>query len=105
MSKEQIDNMAKDLCRLDCSCKECLHSKYSKSSDKCAARMYAERAYKKNYRKQKKGEWVSYISPVCLSGDLYYKCSICGTNDPYQLTTKRAKYCPNCGAHMKGGAE
>ena len=57
MSREkQIEEMAKDICRLACSCEECLYPKYRKSTDKCAARMYAERAYNAGYRKQ---EWIS----------------------------------------------
>lgn len=49
------------------------------------------------------GKWVSYIHPVCLSCDLYYKCSVCGECDPWQHTTRgHANYCPHCGAKMDG---
>ena len=49
----------------------------------------------------KHGRWEWYKSPVCLSGDLYYRCSICGESDPWQMTTRcNANYCPNCGAKM-----
>ena len=48
------------------------------------------------------GRWEWYKSPVCLSGDLYYRCSICGESDPWQMTTRgHANYCPNCGAKME----
>ena len=99
MSREkQIEEIARVMCGGCPDGHECLHSL-------CADWYRAEALYNAGYRKQSEGEWMSYISPVCLSGDLYYKCSICGTNDPYQHTTKRAKFCPNCGAKMKGGAE
>ena len=49
------------------------------------------------------GRWESYLSPVCLSGDLYYRCSICNVSDPWQMTTRgHPSYCPNCGAKMDG---
>lgn len=49
------------------------------------------------------GRWEWYKSPVCLSGDLYCRCSICGESDPWQMTTRgHANYCPNCGAKMDG---
>lgn len=49
------------------------------------------------------GEWVPYLSPISINRDLYYKCSICGTKDPYHHTTRpHANYCPNCGAKMDG---
>ena len=68
-----------------------------------------EQAYKNGYEQGMKdavkhGEWEWYISPVCLSGDLYRRCSICGDSDPWQLTTRGcSNYCPNCGAKMDGG--
>ena len=49
------------------------------------------------------GYWEWYISHISLSGDIYYKCSVCGEHDPWQYTTRcRAKFCPNCGAKMDG---
>ena len=50
MDKEkQIEEMAKDLCRLPNTCEECPVGDITKN--KCAARKYAERAYNANYRK------------------------------------------------------
>ena len=52
------------------------------------------------------GKWISYLTPVCLSGDLYHNCSVCGDTDPWQYTTRgHAHYCPNCGAKMDGKGE
>lgn len=49
----------------------------------------------------KHGRWEWYVSPICLSGDLYYRCSVCGESDPWRMTTRgHANYCPNCGAKM-----
>ena len=63
-----------------------------KDSDDIAEQLYAE-----GYRKQKEGEWI-------VSGmfDDFLKCSSCGYQQPWQ-TAIEYKYCPNCGAKMKGG--
>ena len=61
------------------------------------------RAYENNagYRKQSEGEWISNE----LGGYKYaFYCSECGWVDGYPFND-RHKYCPNCGAKMKGGAE
>ena len=49
------------------------------------------------------GEWVSYLSPLSINRDIYYKCSVCGIGDPWQHTTQgHPNYCPKCGAKMDG---
>lgn len=55
----------------------------------------AEALYNAGYRKQKEGEWL----PTCDTHPLVnkYECSCCGEE------SMRGKYCPNCGAHMRGG--
>lgn len=51
MDKEkQIEEMARDLCRLSCTCEEC-QTVPSHKKDKCKAKVYAKRAYDKDYRK------------------------------------------------------
>ena len=51
MDKEkQIGEMARDLCRLSCTCEEC-QTVPSHKKDKCKAKVYAKRAYAKGYRK------------------------------------------------------
>ncbi len=55
------------------------------------------------YRKQSEGEWIEQIKVARQSNKpplLYYQCSLCGV-----YLAKRANFCPNCGAKMKGGAE
>ena len=63
----------------------------------------AEHLYNAGYRKQSVGEWVR--------GKTNYRtlfCSKCGSPKPYRKLKAGyhllfdAKYCPNCGAKMKG---
>lgn len=63
------------------------------------AQEIAEALYNAGYRKQKKGKWI-------VSGmfDDFLKCSSCGYQQPWQ-TAIAYKYCADCGAKMKGGAE
>ena len=55
------------------------------------------------YRKQSDGEWVAnpHISISKRGRTIHYgtfKCSVCGKWNG----RKKQKYCPNCGAKMKG---
>lgn len=65
--------------------------------------MFAKDLYWKGYRKQSEGEWVQ-----SKDWEYDYKCSSCG-NDAlegrYGNNDHCTKYCPHCGARMKGGAE
>lgn len=63
---------------------------------------------KENYRKQSEGEWyVNYMmskKPSKRGRTIQYTtytCSVCGKPNG----RKKSKFCPNCGAKMKGGAE
>lgn len=58
----------------------------------------AEKMTAKGYRKQSEGEWID-ADP---NGHLYrFTCSLCGKTKLGIGTP----YCPNCGAHMKGGED
>lgn len=61
----------------------------------------AEELYNAGYRKQKEGEWIE--NPIDnYDGEpsgLYYVCSVCHTENGFEDTP----FCPNCGAHMRGG--
>ncbi len=44
------------------------------------------------------GEWEQVSAQrYFMSASYFYRCSVCGENNP-----RNTKYCPNCGAKMKG---
>lgn len=59
----------------------------------------AQKMFAKGYRKQSDGEWG-------FDG-MSWTCSECGEYAPIDKhkQTVKSKFCPNCGARMKGGAE
>lgn len=56
----------------------------------------AEAIVNEGYRKQIKGEWIKKYDKAPR-----YVCSVCN----HLFNNKEYKYCPNCGAKMKGGAD
>lgn len=98
MSKEkQIDEMAKLICNFP----QCIN--YNSIGEckptECQIADKAEALYNAGYRKQSEGEWISNE----LGGYKYaFYCSECGWVDGYPFND-RHKFCPNCGAKMKGG--
>ena len=49
----------------------------------------------------KEGEWVQVSAQKYFtSASYFYRCSVCGENNP-----RNTKYCPNCGADMRGESE
>ena len=53
---------------------------------------------KAGYRKQSEGEWkIKWRSTFPQYEPSEYQCSICGC-----VRTVKHKFCPNCGAKMKG---
>lgn len=52
----------------------------------------------------KMGQWIKYGVPRC--GEQHYKCTSCGYYINFgqwgELYTKEFKFCPNCGADMRG---
>lgn len=87
--KKQIEEMAVIL--TDGGCTECNCDADGKFN--CLPMYEAELLYNADYRKQSVGEWVKNAY-----GDTI--CSNCGIPTNY-----KAKYCAECGAKMKGGAE
>ncbi len=67
----------------------------------------AEALYNAGYRKQKEGEWVKATEWMRGDGEIYdYRCSSCNMlaeDGGYGNRDNLTKYCPNCGAHMRGG--
>lgn len=56
-------------------------------------RMYATDLYRKGWRKQSKGEWISLEPEIGL-----FACSLCD----HRILRAKCNFCPNCGAKMKG---
>ena len=54
----------------------------------------AEALYNAGYRKQSEGEWKKVSDKFPR-----YRCTICG----HLYNNREYKYCPFCGARMKGG--
>jgi hypothetical protein len=99
--KEQIEEMGK-LCPFyeegKCNLLEDEAAECNFDCDMCD---FARTLYNAGYRKQKEGEWVERIEkPDWLEDDVdvFYECSVCETKSPAPTN-----YCPNCGAHMRGG--
>ena len=101
MSKEkQIEEMACAICG---NARICVGEGVEKCIIHPQMWRYANNAYREGYRKQSEGEWVTSDIP-----QEKYACSVCGGACwyyDYQGEVARSKYCPNCGAKMKGGAE
>lgn len=92
---EQIEEMAKvtmEHCEIDNQCGSCHWS----TCNECLA----ECLYNAGYRKRKEGEWES----IADDEELIFRCSCCNEEYSCELDMRLfAKYCPNCGAKMKGG--
>jgi hypothetical protein len=61
-------------------------------------RWLATEAYNAGYRKQSEGEWIKDEESKF---EHRYHCSVCN----FYLIGEPTKYCEDCGAKMKGGAE
>ena len=76
---------------------EALHNAYD------TGKMHSmEEMKKQGYRKQSVGEWISNRQTD------EFICSLCGAIAPVDCLKEafyESKFCPNCGARMKGGAE
>lgn len=58
--------------------------------------------YEAGYRKQSEGEW--HYPPYAPFGGSYEmkRCSICGYKPDFDSDNPYTKFCPECGAKMKG---
>lgn len=56
----------------------------------------ADAVLKNGYRKQSEGEWI-WTENGEADCEKYWVCSVCKEHD-----FVKTKYCPNCGAKMKG---
>ena len=82
-------------------CDDCPHS-YSKNNQESRMCKICEFTYFRDH-KQSEGEWITsdipqekYVCSVCGGACWYYDC---------QGDVAKSRYCPNCGAKMKGGEE
>jgi outer membrane protein assembly factor BamD (BamD/ComL family) len=89
--KKQIEEMAKVLCGMASDCNKCMFNKVN-----CYEHNEAESLYNAGYRKQSRGEWKQAYNSFPR-----YVCTNCN----HLFNNKTFKYCPNCGAKMKGGAK
>ena len=92
MSKEkQIEEMAQDICEWY---RHGICSLDDKECDlQCTKGSIVEKLVNRGYRKQKEGEWKKLYDKAPR-----YVCTICN----HLFNNKEYKYCPNCGARMKG---
>jgi hypothetical protein len=106
IEKQAIEEMANDLmiCHVEFGEDDDIRTDY----DATATMLYRD----KGYRKQSEGVWI--YNPDGIDWGLgAWQCSLCSCNnhnlpqdkDTNPLIWAGAKYCPNCGAKMKGGAE
>ena len=96
MSREkQIEEMAEILRFGDCidvGITEC------RKFDDCNV-CKATRLYNAGYRKQSEGEWI-WAENGTEDYEQYWLCSCCNNKSYW-----KSKFCEECGAKMKGGAE
>ena len=87
MSKEkQIEELIRDLVN---------HTCMSQFQAEIAARML----FQLGYRKQIEGEWI-WTESGTEDYEQYWLCSCCNNKSYW-----KSKFCEECGAKMKGGAE
>lgn len=100
--KEQIEEMARIAQRgIDeqtdrCPYPDCQHKHSDVSCDACEA---TNALYNAGYRKQKEGEWI-WTENGEEDYEQYWVCSCC-----HEKSYWESKFCSDCGAKMKGGAE
>ena len=95
MSKEQIEEMALIMCKyLRKDCCRC---------PDCVAKDQAEALVNAGYRKQSEGEWKIMKMG---DGERVRTCSSCLISQSVNVYKGKVmfRYCPYCGAKMKGGA-
>ena len=104
-----VEEMAKDLCKA----RMCRLDDWEGCPDKdggcIRCRRVAEIMTVQNYCKQSEGEWVACPDEheICATEFACSNCkeSFCSSELTDEEFLKMMKFCPNCGAKMKGGAE
>lgn len=118
LEQKQIEEMSEDIARMLCEIYRPNCDEYEPHTcSKCYVNStpigcFVEILYNAGYRKQSEGVWI--YNPDGIDWGLgAWQCSLCSCNnhnlpqdkDTNPLIWAGAKYCPNCGAKMKGGAE
>ena len=94
MNKYQIEEMSEvtmEHCEIDNQCGSC---KYE-TCNECLADVL----YNAGYRKQSEGEWI-WTENGDEDYEQFWICSVC--NEKSYIETK---FCPDCGAKMKGASK
>lgn len=98
--EKEIEELTCDMCD---SCREAVTREDCPNHCCDDVRQHAEALYARGWRRQSEGEWLTsdipqekYVCSICGGACWYYDC---------QGEVARSRYCPNCGARMKGGAE
>lgn len=95
--QQQVLEMAKDICRVKLNCNDVCNP-----ISACNALKYAERAVEAGYCKHREAAWR--FTGYSLTGQRAYQCTNCGFAVA-NIDDVNMKFCPGCGAKMKGGAE
>ena len=86
---KRIDEMSEVICKSYAEKRDC----ETCPTEWCYAAEYATLLYHAGYRKQSEGEWEKLYDKAPR-----YVCTACN----HLFNNKSYKYCPNCGAKMKG---
>lgn len=104
--KKQIEELAHDMCGNFMSNGNCATDDEPCYLE-CVYGCCAEKLNCKDYRKQSVGEWIYHECVSSYDGLLSgYSCSCCSAfihEEVFEDTSFPNKFCPNCGARMKGG--
>ena len=106
---KRIEEMAKDLAKIQCNkkgCEDCEFYQFECDDFQHYTKI-AELLYNAGYRKQEQGEWIFNEEK-----DAFF-CSLCDSEALIDASfigidfaiAELSDFCPHCGAKMKGGAE
>ena len=101
MSKEkQIEEMALDICKSRLVAEDGDACRKCRQHNNCLYQEIAYGLYNAGYRKQSEGEWIDKHCSHCGEELLFTRG---GNAFATTFRQYKTKYCPNCGAKMKGG--